>query len=79
MQKDGIKVFGYTGTWHVIDEAEYAGGKKLYLLEHNTYGEETAGVIIDDAGNIVMDGVWNGFRDYEEFMADEPESEEIWD
>jgi hypothetical protein len=63
--KDGIKVAGHVGTWYVIDEAEY-DGKMLYLLEHEEYGDEAASVIIDAAGNLVLEDVWNGFSDYEE-------------
>ena len=81
MQKDGIKVEGHRGTWYVIDEAEY-DGKKLYLLEHETYGDEAASVIIVDEGNLVLEDVWNGFLDYEEYMEiedPEPKKVDIWD
>ena len=63
MKKDNIKINGHVGTWYVIDEDERRG-KKLYLLEHEYYGDEAACLIIDEDYNIVMDDVWNGFDDY---------------
>lgn len=59
--KSGIKVAGHRGTWYVIDEE---GG--LYLLEHETYGDEAACVIVDEEGNLIQEDVWNGFNDLEE-------------
>lgn len=64
MKKDGIKIKGYMGTWYVIDES-YHKGRKLYLLEHEIYGDETAGLIIDNNTNVVLDDVWNGFDEIE--------------
>lgn len=64
-QRDGIKVEGHRGTWYVIDEAVY-DGRKLYLLEHEDYGDEAASVIIDENGDLVLEDVWNGWLDYEE-------------
>jgi len=65
MLKDGIRVTGYRGTWYVIDET-IIDGEKLYLLEHETYGDEAAGLIINDNLDVVCDDVWNGFDDYYE-------------
>lgn len=65
--REGIKVEGHRGTWYVIDEKEYEG-KTLYLLEHETYGDEAVCIIIDEDRNLVMSDVWNGFDDYEEAM-----------
>lgn len=62
MKKDGIKVKGHYGTWYVIDSSYYHG-RKVYLLEHETYGDEAAGIIIDKDYNIVLEDVWNGFSD----------------
>lgn len=66
MKREGIKVKGHVGTWYVIDERD-----GLYLLEHETYGDEAACVIIDGEGNLVMEDVWNGFDDYDEAHRDE--------
>jgi hypothetical protein len=65
MKKEGIRVEGHRGTWYVIDEAEY-DGRKLYLLEHERYGDEAACVIVDEGGNLILEDVWNGFEDYED-------------
>lgn len=65
MKSDNIRVNGHIGTWYVIDAKTYFGST-LYLLEHETYGDETSGVIIDEGNNLIVDDVWNGFLDYEE-------------
>jgi hypothetical protein len=66
MKRDGIVVAGHRGTWYVIDEAVY-DGKTVYLLEHETYGDEAACVIVDADGKLVLEDVWNGFEDYEDY------------
>lgn len=75
---DHIRVAGHVGTWYVIDEGRFvwiedtpSGGVKethahLFLLEHERYGDEAAGVIVDEDGNLVLEDVWNGFDDLEE-------------
>lgn len=65
MNKDNIKIQGHVGKWHVIDEKEYKG-KMVYLLEHDTYGDMAAGLIIDKNLNVILDDVWNGFLDLDE-------------
>ena len=62
MKKEGIAVPGYRGTWHVIDETKYKG-RKYYLLEHETYGDEAASLIINSKGEVEEEDVWNGFDD----------------
>jgi len=62
MQKEHIKIEGHTGTWYVIDET-YFKSKKVYLLEHETHGDEAASLIIDEKLNIILDEVYNGFGD----------------
>lgn len=64
-QKDNIEVEGKRGTWYVIDETEI-NGRRLFLLEHEEYGDEAACVIVDEDGKLIMDEIWNGFDDYEE-------------
>jgi hypothetical protein len=67
MEKDGIKVDGYIGTWYVIDEKVYEGIGKVLLLEHETYGDSAACVIIrEEDGFLLEEEVWNGFADFEE-------------
>lgn len=65
MDKDNIKIQGHVGKWHVIDKKEHRG-KTVYLLEHNTYGDMAAGLIIDKDLNVILDDVWNGFLDLDE-------------
>ena len=72
MQKENIKIYGHYGTWHVINEMEI-DGEMLYLLEHETYGDEATGLIVNDNLDIVCDDVWNGFDDYYEQLGRERE------
>lgn len=58
----GVKVNGHIGKWHTI-EAGYWHGKKVFLMEHDTFGDEAACIIIDKDGKLVLDDVWNGFDD----------------
>ena len=82
-QSDEIIVDGYKGTWYVID-SQIIDGKNYFLLESENYGDEAAGIIIDENRNVIMDDVWNGFLDYhekfdnitpEEKLADKVEAE----
>lgn len=75
---DHIKVKGHVGTWYVIDEGRFVwiedtptGGSRTvhthcFLLEHETYGDEAACVIVDENGSILLEDVWNGFEDLED-------------
>jgi hypothetical protein len=62
MKKDGIKANGHRGTWYVISERIY-NGEKVYLLEHETYGEDAPHIIVNGDGDIVLEDVHNGFDD----------------
>ncbi len=70
--QEQIVVDGHAGTWHIIDTAERAtpydmGGVATYfLLEHDTFGEDAACVIINGEGKLVIDDVYNGFGDLDE-------------
>lgn len=66
-KREGIKVEGHVGTWYVIDEKEY-NGETLYLLEHEQYGDMAANVIINADGDLILEDVWNGFLDYDEYL-----------
>lgn len=35
---------------------------KLFLMEHDEYGDETACVIVDSNGKLLAEDVWNGFN-----------------
>ena len=39
------------------------GGHSFYLMEHDTYGDEAACIIVDERGKLVLDNVYNGFDD----------------
>jgi hypothetical protein len=60
-----IKVEGHTGTWAVIDTAQYPTGK-LFLLESEQFGEDAPSIICNENGKLIMDEIYNGFDDYEE-------------
>ena len=62
---ENVKVKGFRGRWHSIDEKVYFG-EILYLMEHDFYGDETACIIIDKNANLIYDDVWNGFDDLDE-------------
>ena len=58
----GLAVAGHIGTWHTIDQHEVSG-HSFYLMEHDTYGDEAACIIVDERGKLVLDDVYNGFDD----------------
>ena len=62
---DHIKIEGHIGKWYVIDERIYYG-EKVFLLEHETYGDEAACLIVNETGKIILDDVYDGFDDLEE-------------
>ena len=57
-----ISIQGHTGTWYTIDTMSI-NGKEYFLMEHETYGDEAACVIIDKQAAIVLEDVYNGFAD----------------
>lgn len=65
-----IRIEGHTGTWYVVDSLLAKNGW-LYELENEQYGDESAHLIVDEQGNVVMDDVWNGFLDYQEEYEDD--------
>lgn len=65
MEKHKIKVNGHIGTWYVVDES-YHNGEKVYLLEHETYGDEAACIIVNNSLQVILEDVWNGFSDLSE-------------
>ena len=66
---ENISIEGHWGTWYVIEEQHTAQHGTLFLLEHETYGDDAACLIVDETGEVIVDEVWNGFRDYEEWLA----------
>ena len=59
---NGIEVEEHYGSWYTIDDI-MVDGKIYFLCEHEEYGDETANIIIDLDGNLILDEVWNGFED----------------
>lgn len=66
----GIVIDGHFDTWYTIDKTE-VNGKSYFLMENEKYGDEAAAVIIDESGKPVMDDVYNGFEDLQEFLENE--------
>ena len=63
-----ISIDGHVGTWYVIDEGVFRipgarGAARCFLLEHETYGDEAAHIIVSTFGVVLLDDVWNGFDD----------------
>lgn len=65
---ENIKITGWIGTWYTLESAFTARGK-LYLLEHEQFGDDTEHLIVDSNGNVILDDVWNGFDDYFAFYC----------
>lgn len=59
---EGINIPSHIGTWYMIDH-DIIDEKIYLLLEHEEYGDETAHIIIDLDGNLVLEDVYNGFDD----------------
>lgn len=64
---DGIEVQGWYGTWYTID-TQITDHTLYLLLEHEEYGDETEHLIIDHKGNFILDEVYNGFDDLNDFL-----------
>lgn len=60
MDTDGYVIRGHVGTWHVIDHTEI-DGHTFWLLEHDTYGDMAANIIVDDEGRPCLSNVHDGF------------------
>jgi len=64
-----INIEGHVGTWYVIGERDNTPHGKLFLLEHDIFGDDAACLIVNEAGEVIVDNVYNGFFDYEEWLA----------
>lgn len=69
MKRDGIKMNGWIGKWYIIDEREYRG-EMYYMLEHETYGDETEHLIVSyqpaSGFMLELDEVYSGWTDFYE-------------
>lgn len=68
VQRSGIKVLGHYGKWYIIDET-YFKGEKAYLLEHETYGDETGCLIVRTNLDILLEDVQNGLSELKDESA----------
>jgi len=59
---DHIAIDGHDGEWYVIDEITHKG-RTVFLLEHETYGDEAAHIAVDTNGNIVCEEIYDNFPD----------------
>lgn len=62
-----IEVEGHLGTWYVID-TNIVNDTRYYLLEHEEHGDEAACVIVDGDGKLILDDVWNGLDDLQDYF-----------
>lgn len=62
----------YENTFYVIDTQE-RNGQELFLLESEENGDEQPGIIVDKYNNVILEDVYNGFRDYDEQIEDKVE------
>lgn len=60
MESEKIAVAQHIGTWHPIEKQEI-DGRFYFLLEHDTYGDEVASVIVDEKGILYAQEVYDGF------------------
>jgi len=66
---DRIAVNGHTGTWYVIAAALHCG-KQAFLLEHEEYGDDVSGVVVDSEGSLLCEDVYDDFPECLEYSED---------
>jgi hypothetical protein len=64
-----IRIEGHLGTWYVIDTVDSERHGMLFLLENEDIGDDAACLIVSEDGKVILDDVWNGFLDYEEWLT----------
>ena len=64
---DNIKVKDCDGTWYIFDAKIY-NDKIYFLCESEQLGDELCHIIIDTESNLILDGVYNGFDDFEDYL-----------
>jgi hypothetical protein len=57
---DAISIEGHIGRWYVISEAVHKG-QKIFMLEHEEYGDEAAHIAVDIKGSIVCEDIYDDF------------------
>ena len=73
INSEHISIEGQIGKWYVLNEKDTEQHGKLFLLEHETFGDEAPGLIVNETGEVIVDDVQNGFLDYEAWLADQTE------
>lgn len=63
----GIKVKNHVGTWYALSERQTPIGR-LYLVESELYGDEAPCLWIDSTCRLILEDVWNGAEDLEEYF-----------
>ena len=65
-----VTVHGHRGKWYVVDDGWFTKNGNdpvhVFLMEHETYGDMAACVIVDEDANLIMEDVFNGFSDLED-------------
>ena len=51
---------GKEGSWLAFDSI-IIDGKEFFLMEHEKYGKEAAWAVVDEAGKLIVDNVYDGF------------------
>lgn len=64
---EGIEIAGHKGKWHTIDSTKI-DGQEYFLMEHDTYGDEAACLIVNTTGSLILDDVYNGFDDLRDYF-----------
>ena len=64
LTKDTVEyeIEGKDGKWEVIDYL-LKKKKNYFPMEHEQYGKDVAYVVLDQNGNVLVDGTYNGFDD----------------
>ncbi|MCL2300930.1 MAG: hypothetical protein FWC27_12380 [Firmicutes bacterium] len=73
INSEHIRIESHTGAWYTIGERDTELHGKLFLLENETHGDDAACLIVNEACEVIVDEVWNGFLDYEEWLAGQTE------
>lgn len=59
----GFHIEGKDGKWLAFDNI-IIGGTEFFLMEHETHGKEAAWVVVDEAGKVIVDHVYQGFDEH---------------
>lgn len=80
-----LEVEGHSGTWHTVEAREIMN-EMFYRMEHDTYGDSVAGILVNAEGELVAQDLEHGFdrgameaiREYfvEKGIEWEPETQE---